>query len=387
VESFSRDLLQFVTSIDHISGGAYSRLVRFFRSYVETVLEAGFYEIQLDGVKATAEGRDREGLGTEKEWSNGSEQVTPVRTSTGDYTGQTTYAYAEGVNLWITAKNKGPLRDVADTNDFVDSWSNRTDIPRYWNYAEQEKGLIARTSIILPLRHPGSRATKLGFLNLEFAKHLPARPQAKKELQGIADAIGTILHLRKTREHRIQKIDESISDINYRLENKRYPSPLLRSKLFLAYAKETDNQVMEIVRSVLATYDNSVLKVDWSADMKRPGMVNSQIDAEILESAFGVCLVSEPNEESAALRKGDKTCKYRDNPNVLIEAGMMHAFTLSSAPMSGWILIRERSSPRIPFDFVVHRRIDIPRNRDSKLNKERFASELKSQLDAMIAPS
>jgi hypothetical protein len=246
-------------------------------------------------------------------------------------------------------------------------------MPGYWNYPEQHLGFVAYASIILVLRPP--RGAPFGFLNLEFDTHLSFQKRAQVELRALADAIGTLENLFRSRDHRIDRMTSELRHLNARSDRGVYWFPLERVKLFFAYPKSTDKEVLDVVRSVLKEFEDVIERVDWSEDMHDPGDVIKQIDARIMESTFGVCIFSE--------QKGRTS--YQDNPNVLIEAGMMHAYEITvTSPMIGWIPVREGGSSQIPFDFVTQRTIWIPRRSNGKLNKQEFRDTLKTRLTRLI---
>lgn len=69
-----------------------------------------------------------------------------------------------------------------------------------------------------------------------------------------------------------------------------------------------------------------------------------------------------------------------DNPNVIFEAGMLHALINSpDAPPSGWIPVREEDSPAAPFDFAAERIEKVPRTR-GELDVVKFRAQLERRL-------
>jgi hypothetical protein len=78
------------------------------------------------------------------------------------------------------------------------------------------------------------------------------------------------------------------------------------------------------------------------ADIADSGAITAQIADKIVKSRFGICYFSEPGQQPSQH-------KYVDNPNVIFEAGMLHALINSpDAPPSGWIPVREDDSPPPP---------------------------------------
>ena len=64
---------------------------------------------------------------------------------------------------------------------------------------------------------------------------------------------------------------------------------------------------------------------------------------------------------------------------------MLHSLTNSPVGTpSGWIPIREKQSPRIPFDFASERILLIERSRDGKLMKEQFRASLRGKVNALL---
>ena len=99
---------------------------------------------------------------------------------------------------------------------------------------------------------------------------------------------------------------------------------------------------------------------------------------DISESRFGLCYFSEPADE------GERSA-FRDNPNVIFEAGMLHSPT--NAPTdrpTGWIPIREADSAAMPFDFAHERTVIVPRDDEGSLDGERFEEELERRIKGVL---
>jgi len=114
-----------------------------------------------------------------------------------------------------------------------------------------------------------------------------------------------------------------------------------------------------------------------SAADPEPGDINEKLLKEISTCRYGVCYFSEPAAEGEAFQ-------YRDNLNVVFEAAMLHALTndITAAP-KGWLPIREKSSPSLPFDFASQRLLMVPRGAQNELNVDLFLSELRQKIAAM----
>jgi hypothetical protein len=78
-----------------------------------------------------------------------------------------------------------------------------------------------------------------------------------------------------------------------------------------------------------------------------------------------------------------------DNPNVVFEAGMLHARTANNesgdgGEPTGWIPIREVDSPPAPFDFASERTVQVPRRADGAVNEDRLRDELRARVQVLL---
>lgn len=90
----------------------------------------------------------------------------------------------------------------------------------------------------------------------------------------------------------------------------------------------------------------------------------------VVRSRHGICYFSEPAPAGVGHR-------YVDNPNVIFEAGMLHALiNAPDAPPSGWIPVREDDSPPAPFDFADQRIERVPRDQQGQVLEDRFRAQM-----------
>jgi hypothetical protein len=116
--------------------------------------------------------------------------------------------------------------------------------------------------------------------------------------------------------------------------------------------------------------------VQWNG-IEESGSITLGLIEEIARSRFGICYLSEPAKGAGN--------EYSDNPNVLFEAGMLHSLTNSPiATPAGWVPIRERRSPEIPFDFASERILIITRSNDGRLAEETFRADLRKRVKALL---
>lgn len=154
-------------------------------------------------------------------------------------------------------------------------------------------------------------------------------------------------------------------------EPARWP-PLAKPQIFLSSSDRADPEVMAVIEDVLEQFRDRI-RVHYWKESAADGNISVQTIAQIHESQFGVCYLSEPDHDSGELR-------FVDNRNVLFEAGMMQARAY------GWIPIREAASHRAPFNFAQKRMVIVERKDGNVLKTDKLRSDLVSQLTQMIVP-
>lgn len=91
-----------------------------------------------------------------------------------------------------------------------------------------------------------------------------------------------------------------------------------------------------------------------------------------------------PRHFSETIDDGDFA--YADNPNVIFEAGMLHALINSpDAPPSGWIPVREKDAPPAPFDFANERIELVPRDERGKIEEDQFRRRIRRRVDDLLS--
>jgi hypothetical protein len=223
----------------------------------------------------------------------------------------------------------------------TDSWSNYTDLPPYIDAGESE----AKTSIIMPLQYGGR---VFGVVVLEFAEYINVTETGKKELTTIVEALARIIWLYETTQTQLKNTQTAFSLLEKEF-SATVASPLRRRALFFASPAESDDNVVVIIRNVLEEFKGAIDLVYWK-NMSKAGEITPQILNAVSESSFGVCYFSE------VIDKSERPYRFRDNPNVLFEAGMLQALTNDqNATPIAWIPVREEEdrTGRVPFDSSV----------------------------------
>jgi hypothetical protein len=367
--TFGEALLQFASSVDIVSNDVMQDVKYALESYLKT-LKFPFYEVLLlreEWVKTRA-GAQVQFRKLETYWTNPDHKSykEPIKEGE-DYLGQTAYAFDRDLSLWITAEDGGLLSDGIK---YVDSWSNRKDVPKY----QSGNPHPIRTSIMLPVKDENR---VFGVFNVESTDVLHPQDIAKEEMERMAKALSLLVRLNnlynistagtKQAVQALKEFDAEETDI--------FEKP----KLFVASAARADNQVMGVIERVLRSDECSKLfdVTYWKVE-NQAGDVTQHIMQHIVGSNYAICYFSEPSGSDG---------RYADNANVLFEAGMIHVLTYKSKGRPRkWIPIRESGSNAIPFDFATQRVLIIDRHRDGTLNAHAFEDQLLKRVKALIKP-
>jgi hypothetical protein len=362
VQTFGDYLRHFARSVDIVDEHTIDEVKDLVYAYVRNELEAGYFSLASE---QPVDGR----VGLRTIWSTTNEDYsTTIRTPEGGYSSQISVAFGERKPLWIVNHDQRPLRE---TTEYVDQWSGVTDLPRYQASIDRDM----RTSIILPLVH-WSRV--LGVINLESTSCLEITDVAKDELLLLADAVAILSELRQTNRAQVTGTRAALSDLKTVLSSTKFPR-ITKPQVFVAFSGRADDEVVGVIQQVLTEFDDILRIVLWNR-IEESGSITLRLIEEIARSTFGICYFSEPVAGSDG--------QFEDNPNVLFESGMLHSLTNSPVGTpSGWIPIREKQSPRIPFDFASERILLIERSRDGKLMTEQFRASLRGKVNALLRSS
>jgi len=362
VKSFGELLKQFALSVDIVSEATFNRVRDYVVEYMRNELETAYFGLMT---RSVIDGQP----GLQTTWSSADQgSATTIRTGDG-YTRQVSLCFDQRRALWVVSKDGTPLREVRDPDGFVDLWGGATQLPMYMAPVDEPM----QTSIMLPLVRIGR---PLGVMYLESVAHVEATPVAKGELMTLADAIAILIELRDANKSQTEGTETAVTQLGRFLRTAKFPR-LTKPNLFLASADDADIQVLGILREVLAEFDSMVSVFDWQ-EIADAGAITSQIADRIVRSRYGICYFSESDPSDAGH-------KYVDNPNVIFEAGMLHALiNTPDAPPSGWIPVREDDSPPAPFDFADQRIERVPRDQDGKVDEERFRTQMRRRMTALL---
>lgn len=366
--SFTDYLHHFALSVDIVNEETLEELRNIIDKFL-TKLQFDFYEVQIDGMLAGGKEPSLTTVLTKGNyWTNGNHSTNPITKNDGSYIGHTGYAYGEKKSLWVTGKEGKPL---AKAEEFIDSWSNLgKELPPYWDYSSIKH---IKTEIIMPLLR--SNKICFGIINIESKKLLPYSQYTSNELHKLQEAISRVLSLEQTNKLQFSGTKKALERISYTLE-KQMISPLQKPRIFFAYSSSADNKIVGIIREVLDKYAERLDIVSWG-EGSETGNINFQLLKDISTCQYGVCYFSEPSGKT-----------FKDNANVLFEAGMLHALTNEpdKKPI-GWIPIRESSSPKPPFDFAAERTITVKRVKKDNtriVNESKLKSELCNRIENLV---
>jgi hypothetical protein len=359
VRTFGDHLLQFARSVDIVDDQTLDAVRDLIYAYVSDELDAAYFSLACE-----QQVDNRVGLSTM--WSSENQNhATTIRNAEGSYTSQISVSFDQGKPLWIVDPERGSLRRA---DSYVDLWSEMVDLPTYQAPINRDM----KTSIIVPLVH-WSRI--LGVIYLESTSYLEIADVTKDELTLLADTIAILLELRRANRAQITGTRAAVSDLSLTLRNTKFPR-LTKPQIFVAFPGRADDNVIGVIHQVLDEFSDALRVVQWSG-IEESGSITLGLIEEIARSRFGICYFSEPAEDADG--------GFSDNANVLFEAGMLHSLTNSPVAMpTGWIPIREKQSPKIPFDFASERILIISRHNNGTLAEETFRADLRKRVEVLL---
>jgi hypothetical protein len=365
-DTFASQLRHFARAVDIVDDDTFDQVRRLVYKYVKNELGAEYFELMRE------QPIEREPA-LKMFWSSeDKDHFWRVRGADGGYSNAVTRAFGSEQPLWLVGADHKALRD---TDRLEDLWSHADDLPGQHQPAVDQP---IRTIVAVPLRF----RTSLGIYYFESCSYIAVTDAAKTELLLLGSALAILLDLYEMKRTQSKMTASAISDLQDMLQAAKFPR-LAKPHFFLASSTRADGQVTAVISEVLHEFSDGLEFTDWSK-MSDTGNISAQIVREIRRSRFGICYLSEPTT-------GDpiEGPAYLDNPNVVFEAGMLHALTSSSAPgdegePAGWIPVREAASPPAPFDFAAERTVYVPRFKDGALNEPRLREELTGRVRRLL---
>jgi len=370
--TFAGQLKHFAESVDIVDDARFDSVRDLVYRYVTKQLSGEYFELLRQ--ESGGSGDRQSWLRTF--WSSADDRLHfwPIRSDDGSYTNPVTYAFDNECPMWVVSPEKDPLDEADEHHDL---WSKTPKLSRYQPSSSQS----TRTAVIMPLRLQRS----YGVYCFESSRYIEITDVAKVELKRLADALTILYRLWETNKAQSAGTEHAIGDLREALQQAKFPR-LAKPHFFVAFSNKADETVKLIIRDTLEEFAAKLEYTDWT-QMDESGNISAQIAKEILESRFGICYLSEPDGDASATAR-----RYHDNPNVVFEAGMLHARTTAAAETdggepAGWIPVREPESPAPPFDFAAERILQVPRSKTGDLNKSRLSEMLRARIAALLRES
>jgi len=387
IQSFGWTLLQFARSVDNLQQEIVDGMKELTAAYFlrKDGLGACYFCVHRTG--AAFEGMPAFKTVWSSEQSSEAQVVRRFKDgNTSESPSLRSLAYNEDRCLWVTANcdSAGDRQRTATLDDHAtglkDHWREHSgeaqeQLPPYISMHDKP----CRTLVALPLKHHGQ---KLGVLVVEFDRMIPITDGARQEAAFVREALGRILWLQDAAQSKQEGTRKAFEELKSVVSNSA--SSVDPPTIFLAHPGNSDTKVTDTIRRIVSDdYGDRLVLLPWD-EMENPGQITDQIVQGISRCQFGICYLSQFADEP----KDDLTQqRYVDNPNVLIEAGMLYALrNTRAAPTTAWIPVREaddRTDP-VPFDFVAERMIQVPRRKDGALLVEVFSEMIRKRIDAMM---
>lgn len=363
---YGQRILEFVKSVDIVDQGIFNDLMSLVQLYVQNHLEIAYFAILEESLVD-----EQRGLRTL--YSTRDEKPSYTADKESGYASHSAYTFVENKPLWVVSASKQPLKDA---NDCKDLWSSSDNLPGY--IARHDD---VRTSVMHPLR---KEHRPIGVVEFAAKAYIEPTPASQEEVRTLAEVIERAYRMFDVgRDHR-ENTRSALESLKNALEAEQW-TRLALPRMFIAYpgterlkeeARSDHEAVIDAIRGALDEFSGKIEPIFWS-DVTDSGNINLHVIESICNSDFGLCYLSEPV-------KGDKI-KFSDNPNVLFEAGMMQALRQSpAARLEGWIPVREKASPPMPFDIAAERTVCVPRREGGRLDKDAFSGELRRQMKSLV---
>ena len=369
IRRFGEQARQFSLSVDIVDGDLLNRAWKIIKTHVTEDLGARYFELmKFERLQNRAgDGKGPAVYSLVTVLSNGPKKYTTYLDDHKEPTNHVALAHKIGLPLWVVGVSGEAL---VREQEFRDLWSRRNDLPAY----EPISGINdIKTSVIVPVSC-GDQAP--GVVDFEFPQHLPYTREAADELSDIATSIANLHAIERANAGQRSNTQEALDRLDsLRREHAKRPSIVCSGlpKLFLAFPRNGDGHVIDAIKSVVfETFKGKLTVFEWTS-VKAAGNLLERQEREIKQCSFGICYLSEGAESG-----------YCDNPNVLFEAGMLHALASADAARPRpWLPIREDLTD-VPFDFSTMNIVTIPRDNKGRLKRSQFTQELTVRIKGLL---
>ena len=364
-DTFGTQLLHFARSIDIVSDLTMDRVRDLVIKYVDEWFGAKHFEFMRE--QEYDDGKTVRNRLTVR-WSTDTRMARgwSIRTDADAYTNPVTMSFDTNRPLCLVAAGRGPLRKATEC---VDKWSNVADLPAYRPVSQDPQ---IHTLVAVPVHY----RRKLGVYYFETTRYIDPTAIAKEEFLALAESLGILLELWYVYRGQSDATRNALEELRELLDVARYPK-LAKPHIFLAYSSRAEPDVVDVIKRVLDEFSDKLEYTDWKMSSE-PGAISAQIRKSIAESPFGICYLS----ERTTTRRREAQA-FVDNPNVLFEAGMLHARSTASET-ARWIAIREQASVAVPFDLADNRFVLVPRDKVTGLAVAELRTMLATSLSVLL---
>ena len=358
MKTFASRLEHFTLTVDFINKDNFNNIMEIIHRFAEAAIAVKSVSVLIsrpdfggDGGLVRDDGRISLQLKKDDEYSD-------IRAMSFD----------QQVPLWVVSKNKGIL---SNGNQLQDLWSQTENLPLYKDPPEL-KGQT-KVSIVLPLKK--YHGNIFGVISFDSVNYELITEKAKEEFELISDSVSKLYRMSEYHYNQRERTRRAIKQLESSTVDEKLYDLIKKPNIFLASSASCKDDVIATIKEVMLEYSDIIGLIYWK-DINDAGNINKQILEAISKCKYGICYFSEEDT-------GDS---FRDNYNVTFEAGMMQALTntkLENAP-EAWIPIREKASPKTPFDFAAERILIVPRdNANNQLINESFREQLRSRIEAL----
>ena len=356
MKTFGEYFLNFVRSIDIVDNTIYQTALNTCEEYCKNHLKVEMSTLFVPeevGIESPSIG-----LRGVSGWDYHPTTLMPPEVTNGKIDGQTMYSWVNRKPLWIRGEDEKPISDENTT--YVESWSNTVhiDLPKYINKYKGPNNIFTSIIIPIPLNH---KEQSKGIINFESSEIVFFSQETKLEFENIAEALYLLFVLKNN--FKLQTKNSKIVLSNLPIESIKQAYEL-KYDVFLSYPDKSDVDVINVINKVLQKRQLRVF--DWKKVYKT-GSILDELNRAISSCRIGICYFSEDSGER----------KYKDNSNVIFEAGILEAKTR-------WLPIREELPP-VFFDLEKIRITIVPRLQNNKLDSEQFYKNLNDRLDHILS--
>ena len=376
-DPFTSRLKDFARTVDFLNASTFEQIEGSFYDYMKDALGASYYEVSVPEVV-----RGKTDIPTLKtQWcmhqNRRGESIT-LRAEN-KIRSQKSFCYEKNTRLWVTAKDKKSLlRECDGTSGLkvegLDEGLTVDDLPAYRDFEPDNTG-NSKTAICVPLFHEN---TSFGLMLVELPQNITYTKIRREHFQDLADSITKIFARYRASTSSLMDTKEAFQDVIRTINYEDCGLPERKPLVFFSYPNTSDGLVTETIKTVVTTeFDDDLELIDWK-QISDTGSITAQIIESIRGSRYGICYLSEKT------KGGDK--RYRDNANVLFEAGMFHVLRSNRGEtLRGWLPIREDvgATEEIPFNFANERILTVPRS-GSKLDQDCFKRKLKEFIEKLL---